>query len=74
MTDEEYELSIKLHYIAQAKAIIKEAKDYLTNSDVIELVNHLITFENSHLIATNLKDDKVAYALYQELKQYFKEY
>lgn len=74
MTEEEYEQLEQLHDIIYAKTVIKGAKDLLTMGDIIELVNSLITFENSHLVATNFNDNKVAYALYQELKQYFKDY
>ena len=68
MTEEEYILSMQHSYVLDAKRRIIEFKSMLTDEDIIDIVNALVTFENSHLIAKGFKDDKVAYSLYEELK------
>ena len=71
MTEEEQTLSMQHAYILGAKRRTIKFKDMLTNEDVIQLVNALITFKNVHLIANEFKDDKIAYSLYEELKVKF---
>jgi len=68
MTEEEHILSMQYSYALGAKRRIIEFKNMLTDEDVIDIVNALVTFENSHLIANGFKDDKVAYALKDELE------
>ena len=68
MTEQEYEEIINYNFAINAKEAIKKLYQYLTNEDTCELVNKLITFENSHIIANCFNDDKISYALYQELK------
>ena len=72
MTEEEHTLSIERSKAIQAKWDIEYYNHMLTDDEIIDLINILITFENSHIIANNFKDDQVAYALYEELKIKFK--
>jgi len=68
MTEEEHILSMQYAYATGAKRKVIEFKDMLPIEDKIDIINALVTFENSHLIANNFKDSKVAYSLYEELK------
>jgi len=68
MTEEEHALSMRLAYALGAKRKVIEFKDMLTDEDIIDIVNALITFENSHKVAKGFKDSQVAYALMQELQ------
>ena len=75
MIKEKCKCLIEIYPTAQTKVIIKDIQGNLTTNEIVGLVNSLISFENSHIIATNFKDDKIAYSLYQELKSKFeKEY
>jgi len=68
MTEEEHTLSIQYSYAIGAKRRVIEFADLLSDEDKAEIVNALITFENSHIIANSFKDDKVAWALKEELE------
>jgi len=66
--EEEHTLAMSLVYALGAKRKVIEFKDMLTDEDIVEIVNALVTFENSHKIAKGFKDSQVAYALMQELQ------
>jgi len=68
MTEEEHTLAMQYAYALGAKRKIIEFNHMLTNEDIIDIINALITFENSHLVAKGFKDSQVAYALMQELQ------
>ena len=74
MINEDYYIeSIKAGVAVKAKNDLLQVADYLTDKEVCELVNKLVTFENSYIIARCFKDEKVRYALYEELGAYNKE-
>lgn len=72
MTEEEHVLSMQYSHALDGKRKILEFGEMLTIDDKLDIINYLITFENSHIVANRFKDDQVAYTLLQELKQYFK--
>ena len=71
MIKEKCKCSIEICPTAQTKVVIRDIQGNFTTNEIVELVNNLITFENSHIVAANFKDDKVAYSLYQELRTKF---
>jgi len=68
MTDEQYTITLQIGNAIKAKNELLISHIFLTDSEKCELINKLITFENSHIIANCFNDDSVAYSLYQELK------
>ena len=66
--EEEHILSMQLSYALGAKRRVIEFKDLLSDEDKAEIINALVTFENSHIIANSFKDSQVAHSLYEELE------
>jgi len=67
MTEEEHTLTLQHSYAIGAKHRVTEFADMLSDEDKADIVNALVTFENSHIIANSFKDDKTVMALYEEL-------
>jgi len=72
MTEEEYTLALQYSCAIEGKRRVMEFTDMLSDEDKVDIINTLITFQNSHIIANSFKDDKVAWALYEELQTKFK--
>jgi len=68
MTNEEYELLNNYPRLMEAKRTLLSLSHLLTDEDLSDTVNTLITFQNSHIVANSFKDDQVAYALADELE------
>lgn len=68
MTEEEHLSSLQYSYAIGAKHKVVEFADLLTDDDKAYIVNALVTFENSHIIANAFKDNQVAWALKEELE------
>ncbi len=68
MTEKEYELAIQHNYAIGSKLRIIKFKDLLTDEDKLDIINALITFENSHIIANGFNDMQTAWALKEELE------
>ena len=68
MTEEEHILSRQYNYAKAGKHNVIKYANMLTDDDKMQLINTLVTFENSHIIANGFKDDKVAWALKEELE------
>jgi CO dehydrogenase/acetyl-CoA synthase epsilon subunit len=64
VTDKEYEFSLKVGLAVKAKNELLTVYEYLTDEEVCELLNKLITFKNTHIVAECLKN-KIA--IYEEL-------
>ena len=70
MNTDTHELNHRLNLALRAKEQLLANSDLLDNIDIAAIVNKLVTFSNSHIVAFSIDDLQVAKSLRDELDHY----
>ena len=70
MDTDTHELNHRLNLVLRAKEQLLANSDLLDNIDIAVIVNKLVAFSNSHIVAFSIDDLQVAKSLRDELDSY----